>query len=109
MDMQKMEAAFRLSSLITNYLLNALTEEEQLQLHTWIAACENNKLLFDELTGAAQQLDHFFLIDKRKSPAHKKLMRRLFSPKKRFSNCKPLKSAQRYFLHYTCASNSSCA
>jgi hypothetical protein len=107
--MQKMEAAFRNSSLITNYLFNTLTEEEQRQLHAWIAADKNNKLLFDELTCTAQQLNYFHLRDKRKKLAHRKLMRRLFSRTKPFSTCKSLKSAQQYFLRYISFSNSSCA
>lgn len=106
MDMQKMEAAFRTSSLITNYLFDTLTEEEQLQLDEWV---KNNNLLFDELTGTAQQLGHYSFQKSTKRHAHKRLMRKLFSRTNRFNNCKPLRSAQRYFLRCTCASNSSCA
>ena len=106
MDMQKMEAAFRNSSLIANYLFNTLTEDEQLQLDEWI---ENNKLLFHELTSTVQQLDHYSHKDITKRRAHKRLMRKLFSRTNRFNNCKPLRSAQRYFLRCTSASNSSCA
>lgn len=106
MDMQKMEAAFRTSRLIADYLLNTLTEEEKLQLDAWI---KDNQLLFDELCNTGHQLHDFSRHNKTKRLAHKKLMRRLFSRTNKFNNCKPLRSAQRYFLRCVYASGSSCA
>jgi len=100
MDLQKMEAAFRTSNLIANYLFNTLTPEEKAELDKWI---ENNKLLFEELTNTAKELND--LSRYHATPVRRKLLRRT----KRFNNCKLLRSAQLYSLHYTCASNSSCA
>ena len=93
MDMQKMEAAFRTSHLIANYLFNTLTKEEKVELDSWIG---NNKQLFDELTNAAQELNHLSKYN-------------TCNTRRRFSNCKPLRSIQQYFLRYIFASNSSCA
>jgi hypothetical protein len=72
MEQQQMEAAFRASDLIFQYLGGTILPGEQ--------ASENNRLLFAELTNPPQfneLLTHFSYINKRKATARRKLRRRL--------------------------------
>jgi ferric-dicitrate binding protein FerR (iron transport regulator) len=80
MEQQQMEAAFRASDLIFQYLGGTILPGEQAELDAWLAASENNRLLFAELTNPPQfneLLTHFSYINKRKATARRKLRRRL--------------------------------
>lgn len=76
-----MEAAFRVSHLITAHLEGTLTAQQQQQLAAWLATRNDNRLLFDSLTSPAllhELLKDFSHKDKRKKAALYKLRRRLF-------------------------------
>lgn len=45
-----MEQVYHTSRLIVKYWKNALSQEERKELHQWIAASEENRALFEELS-----------------------------------------------------------
>jgi len=52
-----LESYYRRSRLIVKYWENALSEQESEELETWVAASEENKLLFEELSKEATLKD----------------------------------------------------
>ncbi|HEX6181112.1 MAG TPA: FecR domain-containing protein [Chitinophagaceae bacterium] len=59
---QKITDSFRAAALIQKYLLEALTDIEQIELDTWIEESDENRRLFSDLTNPAKlkpQYDEF--------------------------------------------------
>lgn len=84
MEQQNIEAAFRASNLIFQYLGGVISPEEQLELDAWLTQSQNNSELFKLLTDPTpfnDLLNEYYLVEKRKACARKKLHRRLFSYK----------------------------
>jgi hypothetical protein len=81
MEVQQMEAAFRVSNLINHYLQGNLSAQEQAELEAWIISSPQNKAVFETLVSPGHL--NKFLLDfsqknKRKNSAYKRLSRRLF-------------------------------
>lgn len=86
MDAKKMEAAFRASHLITCYLEGTLTPAQEQELAEWLAANNDNRVVFDTFTSPAllnELLKDFSRANKKKKAALHRLRRRLFASKGR--------------------------
>lgn len=80
MEQQKLDKAFRASELIVAYLEGELSDEEQMELDSWVEESDENQELFSELTNPSllnKELQKLDVFNKQRDAALRRIKRKM--------------------------------